>query len=316
MSFYIIINKIYQYLKVLIIIIICIIISIFGISRLNNSSTNTKIIRHTHDVFFPHKVFIESHCGVNREIFQNTLESFSKTIEYNIESFETDVWITKDNVSVLVHADKNGDLRGYFLQGGNVKYLTWEQLSKFRTVKGNYTMPRLIDAMKLAKNKIFMNLELKDPRVDLVFPHVIKLIEEYDFFEQISLSSLYYDYYKKVEEYNYKNDRKLVFGFVYKKGMQKYYDFTKKGHTLNIYWEDVTKEICDKAHENGMAVVGWFKMIEDENIEHYKRLIENGVDVIIANYPLIAKKYRDTIYKERRLKIIDYLKHIIYKEYI
>lgn len=314
MSFYLIKNIIFQYLLILIIIILCIIICIFSISNINFFSNGTKIIRHSYDIFSPHKVFIESHCGVNREIFQNTLESFSKTIEYNIESIETDVWITKDNVSVLVHADKDGNLKGYFLQGGNVKYLTWEKLSTFRTIKDNLSMPRLIDAMKLAKNKLFINLEIKDPRVELVFPQVIKLIEEYDFFDQIALSSLYFDYFIKVEEYNSKNDKQLVFGFIYKKGMQKFYDFTKRGHTLNIYWGDITKEICNKAHENGMAVVGWFKMIEDENLEHYKKMINDGVDVICANYPLIAKKYRDSIYNERRLNIFDYLKHIFYKE--
>jgi glycerophosphoryl diester phosphodiesterase len=220
----------------------------------------------------------------------------------------------KDNVPVLVHADKDGNLKGYFKQGGNVKYLTWEQLSKFRTIKDNLLMPRLIDAMELAKNKLFMNLEIKDPRVELVFPQLIKLIEEYDFFDQIALSSLYFNYFEKVEEYNSKNDKQLVFGFIYKKGMQKFYDFTKRGHTLNIYWEDITKEICNKAHENGMAVVGWFKMIEDENLDHYKKIINDGVDVICANYPLIAKKYRDSIYNERRLNIFDYLQHILYKE--
>ena len=56
-------------------------------------------------------------------------------------------------------------------------------------------MPRLSDLMKLAKDKIFIDLEIKDQRIDLVFPHLIKLIEQYDFFDQIALCSPFYEYY-------------------------------------------------------------------------------------------------------------------------
>ena len=74
------------------------------------------------------------------------------------------------------------------------------------------------------------------------------------------------------------------------------YDFSKKGHTLNIYCNNITKDICDNAHNNGMAVIGWFGIRDDDKLENYKQLINNGVDVICCNYPLIAKKYRDNLY--------------------
>ena len=46
-------------------------------------SINAKITRHSNDIFSPHKTFIESHRGINREIFQNTLEAFSRAIQYD-----------------------------------------------------------------------------------------------------------------------------------------------------------------------------------------------------------------------------------------
>jgi glycerophosphoryl diester phosphodiesterase len=58
-------------------------------------------------------------------------------------------------------------------------------------------MPKLKDLFKLAKNKVFINLEIKDPRVDIVFPKVIKLIEKYNFFDQIALSSFHFGYNNK-----------------------------------------------------------------------------------------------------------------------
>ena len=135
---------------------------------------------------------------MNKEIFQNTIESFSKAIEYGIESLETDVWLSKDNVLVLIHGSRIGNISKYYNHNGNIKELNWDELSSLRTIKDNLTMPRLIDLMKLAKNKIYIDLEIKDPRVDLVFPKITKLIEEYDFFDQISICSFYHGYYEKI----------------------------------------------------------------------------------------------------------------------
>ena len=290
-------EKTLKYLLIVMIIILSVIISIYNVLRtkidfLNN---NNKKLRHPQDIFAPHKTFIEAHCGMNKEIFQNTIESFSKAIEYGIESLETDVWLSKDNVLVFIHGSRIGNISKYYNHNGNIKELNWDELSTLRTIKDNLTMPRLIDLMKLAKNKIYIDLEIKDPRVDLVFPKITKLIEEYDFFDQISICSFYHGYYEKIEEYNRKNNKNLLFGFGYKVNETNLIDYTKKGNTINIHWSVATKDVCDKAHENGMGVMAWFRLDEDENLENYKSLINNGVDVICANYTLIAKNYRDSL---------------------
>jgi glycerophosphoryl diester phosphodiesterase len=279
----------------LLIKIILVIISLYG-SLKQYSNINNKL-RHPQDIFTPHKTFIEAHCGVNREIFQNTLESFSKAIEYGIDSLETDLWLTKDNISVIVHGTSTGCLKGYYNSSGNIMNLTWDELSNLRTVKDNLKMPKLVDLFKIAKNKIYIDLELKDPRFDLVFPHVIKLIEEYDFFNQLSICSIHYEYYNKIKEYNNKNNKKILFGFGYRKNHKNEIDFNKKGNTINIHWTEATKEICDKTHQKGMGVVAWFGLSEYEKEENYENIIKNGVDVIVANYPKIAKNVRDRLYK-------------------
>ena len=240
---------------------------------------------------------MESHRGVNREIFQNTLPAVERAIQYGVESFETDVWLTKDNVLVILHGGSKGDLEGYYDHPGLVTELTWDELSTYRTVEDHLPMPRLRDMMELAKDKIFMNLEIKDPRVDLVFDKLTSLIEEFDFFDQMALSSFHHDYYEKVVQYNKEKNKELVFGFLYHKGEQSEFDFTKRGSTLNIYWTDATKEVCDKAHENGMAIQSWFNMGEEEDTKKYKQLIENGADIICTNVPLLAKIFRDNYYE-------------------
>ena len=157
-------------------------------------------------------------------------------------------------------------------------------------------MPKLSDLFKLAKNKVFINLEIKDPRVDKVFPQLIKLIEKYDFFDQITISSYHFDYYNKIEEYNKKKHKNLTFGFLYFKTKEIYYNYTYKGSSLNLYWPYANKNVCDKAHKNGIAVMAWFLTHEKENDKIYQKLIENGVDVICCNDPVKAKKFRDNYY--------------------
>ena len=261
--------------------------------------------RKAFDEFKPHKVFIEAHRGVNKQKFENTKESIELAIKYGLDSFETDLWLTKDNVGVLVHGGGFGDIRHYYNASYKVMFTNWAQLSTLHTKRDNLKMPKLEDIMKLTKNKIFMNLEIKDPRVDIVFPYIIKLIEKYNYFDQISISSFNHNYYKKIVEYNNNNKlgKKLAFGFLYGGGSNsKHYPFHVPYNTLNLYWKKVTKHICDKAHANRMAVFAWFYMGENETNAIYKRLFDYGIDIICSNFPLRAKKYRDLYYKKRGLK--------------
>ena len=236
---------------------------------------------------------------MNTEVFQNTMEAFKKAIKYGEDSIETDVWLTKDNVLVLLHGhSRQGSLSNYYDHPGNVINLTWNELSTYKTIRDNLTMPRLSDLMILAKkNKIYIDAEIKDKRIDIVFPHIVKLIEEFDFFDYISLISPFFEYYNKILEYNRYHLKKLVFGFVYDRNKTSDFDYTKRGCILNIHWADATYEVCKKAHKNGMAISAWIDISENEIFSIYQQLIENGVDVICCNKPNMARDYLNYYYK-------------------
>ena len=280
--------------SIIIFLIILILILTSQISKKNKP-------RHAKDIFFHKKIFIEAHRGQNTAAFQNTMESFKRAIKYGADSIETDVWLTKDNVLVLLHASsRQGNLSFYYDHPVNVINSTWKELSTYRTLKDNLTMPRLRDLMILAKkNKIYIDLEIKDKRFDIVFPHIVKLIEEFDFFDQISITSLFFEYYNKTLEYNRYHNKNLIFGFVYRKNKTSDFDYTKRGSILVIYWADATKEVCKKAHENGMAIIGWIDILDNENFTMYKQLIENGADVICCNIPSMARDYVNYYYKNK-----------------
>lgn len=249
------------------------------------------------EIFETNKTIIQSHRGINREILENTMESFIKALDYGVESIETDVWLSKDNVLVIFHGfGENGQISGLFDGVANITQTKWSHLSSYRTLWGNMKMPTLEEVFKLTKNKIYLNLEIKDPRIDLLWPVLIKLIEKYDFFEQITLSSFFYEYYNKTNKYNLLNNKRIPFGFLYHRNDTNPFIFDKKGNSLNMYYTDATKKVCDKAHENGMTVLVWFEMIDEENFDVYKKLIDNGVNIICSNEPALAKRFLEKYY--------------------
>ena len=261
--------------------------------------------RKAFDEFKPHKVFIEAHRGVNREIFENTKESILLSMKYGLDSFETDCWLSKDNVLVLVHGGYIGDYSGFYNSNYMVVNSSWDELSKARTKRGNYPLPRLEDIMKLTKNKIFMNLEIKDWRVDQVFPKIIELLEKYDYFDQIAISSFNHRYYQKIVEFNQNNTygKKLSFGFLYGGGSNSHnYPYNLGNNTLNLLWTKINKRVCDKAHANGMAVFAWFYMGVDETDQILRQLFDSGIDILCTNDPRKAKKFRYKYYKHRKIR--------------
>ena len=160
-------------------------------------------------------------------------------------------------------------------------------------------IPSLQEVLDLCKNKIFINIELKDNDLNETFNQVIKLIEEKKMMNQIALSTFNINYYDLIFKYNLSHEEKIEFGRIFDSAFipfQYWYKFEIKDISLNIYHKNITKEVVDLAHKNNNAVMAWFKMKDEENDEIYKRLFDCGIDVICCNEPEKAKDYRDNRY--------------------
>lgn len=248
------------------------------------------------EIFKPNHIpFIECHRGVNKEFPENTLRAFQDALDNEIDGIELDVWLSKDNIPVVVHGSLFGFLYFYYKKAfGFVSNYLLHELKQLEVRNGFDKMPTLEEVFKLSQKKLFINIELKDWRSDKLFPILIDLIKKYDMFEKISISSFHHKYAKYVYEFNQNNSKKIEFGFLYRKKLIfDLFKYDMKNTTLNIYYKDATKKRCDKAHQNGMAVIVYFRMNDKENDEIYKKLLDNGVDCIISNFPKKAKAYRD-----------------------
>jgi glycerophosphoryl diester phosphodiesterase len=263
--------------------------------------------RHSHDIFKRgHKVFIEGHRGVNREFHENTIDSFKQAINYNLDSIELDVWLTKDKIPIVIHGGSKGNLRNKLVKSVTTncfpKDFNSDIITKLKINGTDQTIPTLSEVLDLCKNKIFVNIELKDPNIKDTFNRVIKLIERKKMINQIALISYEPFYYDCVTQYNKIHKNKIEFGKNFKVSILPFlirYNFKEKKVCLNIYHKEITKEIVNRAHLLGDAVMAWFKMTDEENEKIYKHLIDCGVDVISSNEPLKAKNFRDKYIKKK-----------------
>ena len=254
-----------------------------------------------------HLIYIEGHRGTNRIFYENTLKSFANAISCSIDSIEFDVWLTKDKVPVIMHGGDAGQLIPHFKVEDKsliVNNMTLDEMRKLQYKKDpEQKIPTLEEVFDLCKDKIFLNIEIKDPNVDETFDKVVKLIEEKKMFNQIDISSFVHEYHDKIKKYNDEHEEKIEFGYLYyDKEDERFipYKFENKGCSMNVYQKDVTKELVEKAHENGIPVMVWYKYDDKEDDKDYERLLNLNVDCICCNRPDEAIKYRDNVYNKKK----------------
>lgn len=242
-----------------------------------------------------HRVFIESHRGVNREEPENTLVAFEKAIQLECDSIEMDIWLTKDKIPIVIHGDEEGNIDKKY---GKINSHDFESIAKIR-LEREQKIPKLEEVLRLCKNRIFLNLELKDPNHKETFEEVHKLVTEYEMHKEVQISSFRFNYFDALIEYGL--HAKIEFGFLHDRSCEKNLElnFNFKQSMINLWYGDVTKEIIEKAHRNHIGVMAWFCMNDEETYEIIHRLIDMKIDVICTNDPRNALKIRENYYKTR-----------------
>jgi glycerophosphoryl diester phosphodiesterase len=100
---------------------------------------------------------IIAHRGASAEKPENTLAAFRRALALRADGIELDVHVTRDGVPVVFHDEQLRRLTGV---RGRVTKLTWPELARLR-VRGTEPIPRLVDVLRLTRNRAVVQIELK-----------------------------------------------------------------------------------------------------------------------------------------------------------
>ena len=232
-----------------------------------------------------------AHRGFSGKYPENTMLAFRKAIEAGAQGIELDVHFTKDRELVIIHDETvdrttNGT--------GEVVNFTYEELAKldaYGNFQGQFApqrIPTLREYFSLvAPVAGFMtNIELKTgvneyPGIEEA---VLALMDEFNLRDRIIISSFNHFSVLRFMEL----DQDVKCGFLEESRIIDFASYAKKHgvdyvHPLHYTLDD---EAFEQIRANGLGINTW--TVNEE--QDMRRMIENGVDAIIGNYPDLASE--------------------------
>jgi len=237
---------------------------------------------------------IIAHRGFSGIAPENTLSAFQKAIDCGAEYFELDIRKSKDGSIIVIHdaavdRTSSNDTKGKIAEmtPGELANVKVGYEKKFKKKFKNEKLPTLREALKLAKGKIKVCIEVKVYGVE---KEVMKIVNEVGVNDGVIIFSFYYPVIARIRQLD-KNIPTL-----YLKGTADQLDIDYataiEANAIGVgSGTKVTKELLDYAHDNGIEVWQW--TVDDEN--KMKQLIALGLDGLITNFPDKAIKIKGEI---------------------
>lgn len=228
---------------------------------------------------------IFAHRGFSGNYPENTMLAFQKAIELGAHGIETDVQLSRDGVPVLIHdetlqrtTDGKGDVRDYSLQ--DLKKL--DARYKFGQNVPFQTIPTLEEYLNFMKEKDFItNIEMKTSVYTYpgLVEKVVSMVEQFGLTERIYYSSFNHQTMLEVQ----KRCPAAKCGLLLDCWVVGIGEYGKRLNmqTINGEVHYFSREIIKEIHDAGMKAFVWTA----NRPEDIRRLLSDGVDVLIGNYP-------------------------------
>jgi glycerophosphoryl diester phosphodiesterase len=234
-------------------------------------------------------VEVTAHRGSSKKAPENTLSAIRQAIEDGADIAEIDVQETSDGVIVLLH---DSDLMKVTGVNKKIWEATHEEIRKLDAgswfspaFKGEH-IPTLEEAIKIAGDKIKLNIELKYNGHDKkLAERALEVIRETGFEQNCIITSLSYDGLVKVKELN----DKIKTGYILVKSFGNVMDLQVDFFSVNSSL--ATWKFVSRVHERSKEVHVW-TVNSPEQMEFF---IDLRVDNVITDHPDVLVK----ILKER-----------------
>ncbi len=230
------------------------------------------------------KVF--AHRGFSGKFPENTMIAFEEAGKFAIAGIELDVQLSKDGVMIVIHDERldrttNGS--------GFVKDYTYDQLlafdagSWFHPQFVKQKLPKLAEVIDWAKQReksYIVNIELKNDQIHYegLEEKVLHLIEEYQFKDQVILSSFNYESLVKIR----KLDETISIGYliqgIHPTAIEKAQKINANIHCDVAY---ALSEEGKRAKKAGLGV----RVYTINNANEFEIVRKAGADVIMTDFP-------------------------------
>ena len=153
-----------------------------------------------------------AHRGVHHNAPENSLLSFEHAIEQKADVIELDIRLCGSGEVLVFH---DPWLKRMTTQSGNIRKLSFDEISKYTLKDSSEKIPTLQETLDLCLNKIAINIEIKDINISNheIAVKVISLLKEFNLPDNVWISSfnpLVLDFIKTLEP-------KIKTGFLFNK---------------------------------------------------------------------------------------------------
>ncbi len=233
---------------------------------------------------------IWAHRGASGYAPENTIEAFLLAVQMGADGVELDVQFTKDRQVVVIHderIDRTSNGTGYVCD------YTLDELKQYNFNKTHpeftfcqiSTLREILEILK--ETTLIINIELK---TDVNFypgieREAYKLVDEYGMKDRVIFSSFNHESIMRIKEI----DSQVMCGFLYADGILGVVHYAVSHHIdaihpslNNMKYEN----LVEKAKSEDVQIHVW-TVNEESDMEKMRQL---GVNAIITNYPLKAKK--------------------------
>jgi len=204
------------------------------------------------------------HRGAKGYEPENTLRSFQKALELNVDAVELDVRRTKDGAIVVIHdAEVDRTTNGK----GLVSELTLKEIKELDIEKGE-KIPTLEEALDFLDKKVKIFIELKEIGIE---KGVLHSIYEKGLEKNVIIVSFHEEALRKVRELN--NEVEIGLIYVKHRNPVKVALELRANYLLPLYRFTHAANV-EKAHENGLKVIVWTINNQEEVSEYVKKCVD------------------------------------------
>jgi glycerophosphoryl diester phosphodiesterase len=211
------------------------------------------------------------HRGAKGHVAENTLASFAKALDLNVDAIELDVHLSKDGEVVVIHdetidrtTNKTGLVSNY--TAGELKQLG---------------IPTLREVIQLVDKKCSINIEIKEAAAT---KKVVEIIEEMISkqnwtYAHFHVSSFIWETLESISKLN----SNMVLGILTEDSIENALAFAKKikAYSINPFYKLINQEVCLTLKNSGFKIYTW-TVNTPEDLIFVKTL---PIDGLISDFP-------------------------------